>query len=582
MLASLRLMAFGLTLAVSGVGGEALAFQANKPSDEAKQHYVQARKLLLMGEKEKALEELKATLRLAPEFVEAHRDFLDNQRDKAESFVEQYEGYLKQHPGSAVYHYLLGKVYSNANKRERADALFQKALELDPEFGWAMLAVSNIATRSGDTARAIELWEKACKNAGESVALRSIIANNFVGKKMYERALQESDRILQIDPNHFDAHIIKWQSRMNITFGADQTRAEVLREIQSLEANHGKNISALLAVQSGYQMLENEEGNARAKKTILAIDPKYFERQPSTFSTGTATGKVVRITGPNARLFGETYSMKDEKQKLEVYTRLEKALEDADARLYAVYPAMLRSYLALKDMVNAERVVDLLTKGGMEPLDLARHQVTLARAYLDSKSGLDTALDHVGRAVEQLRKPPPMKEGGDPQSAEYANESAKKDLARALHLRGQILLEKGMTEQAAGSLGESAELFAQEESLFDLGTAYSKLGKADQAIDALSRAYAFEGKRGQAAKISLEKIYGSTAHAKPVAALLTEAVERHRAQVRETAINKALREIARIEAKEAPAFSLATVSGQKVQLADLRGKVVLLNFWATW
>ena len=32
----------------------------------------------------------------------------------------------------------------------------------------------------------------------------------------------------------------------------------------------------------------------------------------------------------------------------------------------------------------------------------------------------------------------------------------------------------------------------------------------------------------------------------------------------------------------APPFSLTTVDGRKVSLADLRGQVVVLNFWATW
>ena len=34
--------------------------------------------------------------------------------------------------------------------------------------------------------------------------------------------------------------------------------------------------------------------------------------------------------------------------------------------------------------------------------------------------------------------------------------------------------------------------------------------------------------------------------------------------------------------KPAPAFTLPDLDGRQVSLADLRGKVVLLFYWATW
>lgn len=39
---------------------------------------------------------------------------------------------------------------------------------------------------------------------------------------------------------------------------------------------------------------------------------------------------------------------------------------------------------------------------------------------------------------------------------------------------------------------------------------------------------------------------------------------------------------AKLRGKPAPAFTLATLDGKKVSLADYKGRPVLVNFWATW
>ncbi len=37
-----------------------------------------------------------------------------------------------------------------------------------------------------------------------------------------------------------------------------------------------------------------------------------------------------------------------------------------------------------------------------------------------------------------------------------------------------------------------------------------------------------------------------------------------------------------VEAQEAPNFTLTDLNGQKVSLSDFKGKVIIVDFWATW
>jgi peroxiredoxin len=79
-----------------------------------------------------------------------------------------------------------------------------------------------------------------------------------------------------------------------------------------------------------------------------------------------------------------------------------------------------------------------------------------------------------------------------------------------------------------------------------------------EATEALKRIYVAENKSDA----------GFDAY---VAALGKEMMEKKTAEVKKTIISK-----------PAPAFTLVDATGKKVTLADYKGKVIVLDFWATW
>jgi tetratricopeptide (TPR) repeat protein len=560
---------------------EALSYQTANQLSQARKYYGRAQEYLAKGERDRGVEELKAAIKLAPQLVEAHHEYLQNQKGKAGALVEQYKAYASQHPASALYHYLLGRAYSNAGNKPQAESEFQKAMQIDPEFSWALVELGAQALDKQDKAKAIELFEKARKRAGNSAALHLELATRLESVDRYVSAAAEADRALRLDPKLFSAYRIRWDSRMRITSGSDRTLAEIEREAKRLESAHPRDAKALDAAREGYGLLFDEEKAARVRKAVLALDPKFYERRGGVrIFTTTPSGGQLEFSGPQAESYMRAGRIIEHEARVAAFQELERQIDDPEIKLNFILPSLAQAYLQAGDLENGERLVAQLDKEGLG-FKLDPMWLDLTRIYVERKIKLHLAEIYLSKTVATYRKRIERFEKDERMRDSLTR--ARQSLSQALHLQGQLLIAQEKTEQAEPVLAESVKLAEQEGNTLDLGLLYGKLDKKDDAVGWLAAAYSFEGNRKLKARSALDQIYGEREKMKPLTALLAEAVEKRKVRAREEELAKRARaEGGDFANKPAPAFELAELSGQKVKLANYQGKVVLLNFWATW
>jgi thiol-disulfide isomerase/thioredoxin len=137
-----------------------------------------------------------------------------------------------------------------------------------------------------------------------------------------------------------------------------------------------------------------------------------------------------------------------------------------------------------------------------------------------------------------------------------AQAQGPRDTALAHYELAVVLLDEGLQRH-------KDDLFARS---------HEEIGKALAAVSNFPDAYFLDGralaqlKRDDEAKASFEKF----AKAKPA---------------EDPSRRRALRYLSRPElarARMVPPFSITTIDGQRVSMDELQGKVVLLDFWATW
>jgi len=222
------------------------------------------------------------------------------------------------------------------------------------------------------------------------------------------------------------------------------------------------------------------------------------------------------------------------------------------------------------------RLGDILLKQ-TPPLPSPLNSIAYALALGDT--ALDKALDFGKTAVaaqRELRQSPPPAD----RSPKAWAERNQMRLGYYLDTYGYVWLKKKEGKRALEALQEAYELLSFEtdpDICLHLGLAYEQVGKAEEALNWAIRARYYLGDRENADVQQLLK--ESYAMRRGSGDGLDEYVAKGLGRLKDEEYGRLVRD--KLD-YAAPEFSLKSLDGATVKLSDYQGKIVLVDFWATW
>lgn len=577
-----------------------------KISTENQELLRQAEDLFEFGRFEESLAATRKILEQAPSSVGAHRLYVRirlAQTSNPFAVADEYRARMAAEPKNPVYPLVLALEPYLTFATKDAEELYIRTAELTPlEWAWGQYALGWLKKQQGDHEAALEAFRKAAELEPENASLVQYLARVLVQRKQYDEAIAVGQKLIRSNPQRYSAYLDLWKAQMAKTGATAETARQVEKELEALNARPEKSPRLLQCLAEAYSTLLNQPEKAKSvTEELRKTYPDWGKFSGSDYLwIQNQTGLVRRyfFFGPRKYHYERlktALELPDRNARIAALEALDKESLDEDF-LVLLYDNLLQQY----DVNDLSKMETMAAKTvHLDPENVGVYFL-VANQMVNRRDLHQTALAYAEKLVEATKTMLPAKrpENFDEQTwkEDFGESKQKANLqiqqAKAYSMLGRVLFEMGDYPKAEAALRKANPVYDPTwgGTGYHLGMTLDKLGKPIEAAEKLAQVAAEYGGGSTGHKQvtpSGERIdFGAKAEQ-----ALRDLEKRHPTIKIRTVANRTRAEIndglrgyvAKNFIREEPRdFELTSLTGRRIRLSDLRGKVVLMNFWASW
>jgi peroxiredoxin len=460
----------------------------------------------------------------------------------------EYDALMAAEPENPVYPMALAIGTSVVVPQRITRSRYEKVAVLAPAWNWTHYAKAQLLAEKDPNAAAAELTVAIGTDPTMVEAYNKLISIQEKSLNELDEAIATAEKLSTQSEYHAIGMYALWRLRFARSNGSPEAKAKLKAELDNVLAT-SKDTELLTNARSAYKnILKDDDGVKKAEARLKKVDPDWFAGRDTelvmTPSNISGVRRADPVAGRQTELRSASASLDDDQktpaERMAIQEELLTQKPDPSVRRF-IYEALFKIAETSADTKAILKYSQALIE--IDPTDIAVYSRT-AIALADQDMNLDQAARYANLAYQTTDEFHPIQcpRNTDP---DYFNDSVpeqrqraiyKRQRALALEAEGLVLCKTGKCREAEPMLRGAVELGRSERNLLHLSEALRNLGRIEDAD-----------------KVAVE---AGNEYAESLKRKFTNDV--------------------------APDFQLETPDGRKVKLSDYKGKVVLLNFWATW